>query len=141
MRPADACCFRQLPVHKELHDMIDHLELQVADLPRARDFYAAALAPLGYALHVEGVSLGFGTTPDQLDFWVRAGQPARPAPHFAFHCPTRAHVDAAYASAVKAGAVSRAAPVLMPQVHANYYAAQLGDPDGHPIEFACHALE
>ncbi|HET7794633.1 MAG TPA: VOC family protein [Rhizobacter sp.] len=121
--------------------MIDHLELQVADLPRARAFYQAALAPLGYALHVEGRSLGFGASAQALDFWVRAGEPARPAPHFAFHCPTRALVDAAYASAVAAGAVPRAAPVLMPQVHANYYAAQLGDPDGHPIEFACHAAE
>lgn len=121
--------------------MIDHLELQVADLPRARAFYQAALAPLGYSLHVEGRSLGFGTDPANLDFWVRAGEPARPAPHFAFNCPTRALVDESYASAVAAGAVSRAAPVLMPQVHANYYAAQLGDPDGHPIEFACHAAE
>jgi catechol 2,3-dioxygenase-like lactoylglutathione lyase family enzyme len=118
--------------------MIDHLELQVADLSRARDFYAAALAPLGYALHVEGPSLGFGTDASTLDFWIRPGEPSRPAPHFAFHCATRALVDAAYASAVATGAVSRAAPVLMPRVHANYYAAQLADPDGHPIEFACH---
>lgn len=118
--------------------MIDHLELRVADLPRARDFYAAALAPLGYALHVQGPSLGFGTDASTLDFWIRHGEPARPAPHFAFHCASRALVDAAHASAVAAGAVSRAAPVLMPQVHPHYYAAQLSDPDGHPIEFACH---
>lgn len=118
--------------------MIDHLELRVADLPRARDFYAAALAPLGYALHVQGPSLGFGTDASTLDFWIRHGEPARPAPHFAFHCASRALVDAAHASAVAAGAVSRAAPVLMPQVHHHYYAAQLSDPDGHPIEFACH---
>lgn len=118
--------------------MIDHLELRVADLPRARDFYAAALAPLGYALHVQGPSLGFGTDASTLDFWIRHGEPARPAPHFAFHCASRALVDAAHASAVAAGAASRAAPVLMPQVHPHYYAAQLSDPDGHPIEFACH---
>jgi hypothetical protein len=30
------------------------------------------------------------------------------------------------------------APALLPQVHAAYFSAQVLDPDGHNIEFACH---
>ena len=34
--------------------MLDHLGFSVADFPRSRAFYAAALAPLGMAAHSEG---------------------------------------------------------------------------------------
>ena len=49
--------------------MIDHVELFVTDQAVATRFFAGALAPLGYALHVEGASNGFGTAPAALDFW------------------------------------------------------------------------
>ena len=120
--------------------MIDHLELTVSDLAASSGFYAAALAPLGYSHFVARESLGgFGTDRLAPDFWIRSGGPASPLPHVAFRCTTRALVERCYQAALAAGARSRVAPVLMPQVHADYFAAQVLDPDGHNVEFACHA--
>jgi len=36
--------------------MLDHIGIRVADFERSKKFYAAALAPLGYALFMEGAS-------------------------------------------------------------------------------------
>ncbi|MEO8672922.1 MAG: VOC family protein [Tahibacter sp.] len=121
--------------------MIDHVELYVADPAPAMHFFSAALAPLGYALHVEGASNGFGAAPDSLDFWVREGGPSSPRPHVAFNCANRATVDAAYHAALAANGTDNRAPGLMPQIHPNYYAGFVRDPDGHNIEFVCHHAE
>ncbi|HSX60809.1 MAG TPA: VOC family protein [Tahibacter sp.] len=118
--------------------MIDHVELQVADAAASTNFFAAALAPLGYALHVQGPSNGFGTGMEALDFWVKPGGPSEPRPHVAFNCADRATVDAAYAAALAGGGRDRAAPALLERIHPHYYAAFVHDPDGHNIEFVCH---
>ena len=122
--------------------MIDHLELTVADLPRSTAFYAGALAPLGYRLRVPAPapSLGFGSAPDRLDFWLRAGAAATPLPHFAFACATRAEVARAHAAAVQAGGQDAGAPALLAHIHPSYFAAFVLDPDGHKVEFVCHAV-
>jgi catechol 2,3-dioxygenase-like lactoylglutathione lyase family enzyme len=120
--------------------MIDHLELAVSDLAASSAFYAAALVPLGYG-HVvarDAVS-GFGTDAVAPDFWVCQGGPSQPLPHVAFRCETRSLVERCYAAALAAGGRTRVAPVLMPQVHPSYFAAQVLDLDGHNVEFACHA--
>jgi catechol 2,3-dioxygenase-like lactoylglutathione lyase family enzyme len=119
--------------------MIDHVELFVADVRRSSDFFRAALAPLGYALHVEGKSNGFGSDGASLDFWVRDGGPSTPLPHVAFNCTDRALVDSAYRAAIAAGGADNGAPKVLPHIHPNYYAGFVHDPDGHNIEFVCHA--
>ncbi|HZP67080.1 MAG TPA: VOC family protein [Rudaea sp.] len=121
--------------------MIDHVELFVADVRRSTDFFRAALAPLGYALHVEGASNGFGSAAAALDFWVRPGGPSAPLPHVAFNCADRALVDAAHRAALAAGGADNGAPKLLPHIHAHYYAGFVRDPDGHNIEFVCHRAE
>ena len=119
--------------------MIDHVELWVGDVARAGAFFRAALAPLGYALHVEReAGRGFGADPAALDFWLRSGGPSAPLPHVAFNCTTRATVDAAYAAARAAGGADNGAPKLLPHLHANYYAGFVLDHEGHNIEFVCH---
>jgi catechol 2,3-dioxygenase-like lactoylglutathione lyase family enzyme len=117
--------------------MIDHVELFTADLPRSVAFYRQALAPLGYALRVEGASSGFGADAGSLDFWVRPGGPSTPRPHFAFACATRALVDGAHRAAVQAGGTDNGAPRVLPQIGPRYYAAFVRDPDGHNVEFVC----
>lgn len=119
--------------------MIDHLELQVADVPRAVRFFRHALAPLGYSLHVDAIPAGFGTALDRLDFWLRDGGPARPHPHLAFHCTTRELVNAAHHAALAAGGLDNGAPAVLARIHPSYYAGFVRDPDGHNIEFVCHA--
>lgn len=118
--------------------MIDHVELQVADADASLRFFAAALAPLGYALHVQGPSNGFGTGMDALDFWLKPGGPSEPRPHVAFNCADRGTVDAAYAAALQGGGSDNRAPSVLEHIHAHYYAGFVRDPDGHNIEFVCH---
>ena len=121
--------------------MIDHLEIAVSNLPASTAFYVAALEPLGYKQYVARDALcGFGTSEIAPDFWVRTGGPSQPLPHVAFNCFSRDLVRRCHAAAVAAGATSRVEPTLMTQVHANYFTAQVLDPDGHNIEFACHGV-
>lgn len=118
--------------------MIDHVDILVADVAASARFFEAALAPLGYRRQVEGNPCGFGLDRLDPDFWIRAGGPSRPLPHVAFKCATRELVHECHAAALRAGARNKLDPVLMPQVHAAYFSAQVLDPDGHNIEFACH---
>jgi catechol 2,3-dioxygenase-like lactoylglutathione lyase family enzyme len=43
--------------------MLDHMTFRVADIGRTRSFYAAALAPLGYALKHAQTRGGVTTVP------------------------------------------------------------------------------
>jgi catechol 2,3-dioxygenase-like lactoylglutathione lyase family enzyme len=119
--------------------MIDHIEVMVSDLDRAAAFYREALAPLGYQHRVSGPPHGFGSGPDKLDFWVRPGGPAEPRPHYAFQCADRATVEAAYRAGLAAGGTDNGAPSLLTRIHPTYFAGFVRDPDGHNVEFVCHA--
>lgn len=133
--------------------MLDHVALRVADYERSRQFYAAALAPLGFTLAMEADS-GAGFRRDGIPaFWVKQGTPpgagespdpaaaagcGGPFVHVAFASPDRAGVDAFHRAALAAGGRDNGAPGLRPQYHANYYGAFVLDPDGYNIEAVCH---
>jgi catechol 2,3-dioxygenase-like lactoylglutathione lyase family enzyme len=126
--------------------MIDHIGIAVSDSARSKEFYDAALAPIGIALIMEvpaeatqsgGAACGYGK--DQKPFfWFGQGRVGEGA-HVAFSVETRDLVDAFYAAAIAAGAKDNGAPGLRPQYHPNYYGAFVLDPDGHNIEAVCHA--
>jgi catechol 2,3-dioxygenase-like lactoylglutathione lyase family enzyme len=120
--------------------MLDHLEVEVSDLGASRRFYGAALAPLGYALKVEGKSLGFGDARAK-DFWIKLGVPANRPLHYAFNCSSREQVRAGHAAAIQGGGRVDRAPALLPAIHPNYYAGFVFDPDGNSIEFVSHTPE
>jgi len=110
--------------------MIDHLGLTVSDYSASRDFYAAALAPLGYSLMMEpaaGVG-GFGR--DKPEFWIGAGGPPQSGVHVAFAAADHAAVDAFCAAALTAGGRDNGAPGPRPMYHEHYYGAYVLDPDG-----------
>jgi hypothetical protein len=86
--------------------MIDHVELFVADPVQSVAFYNAALSPLGYSVHVQGESNGFGADAAHLDFWLRKGGPSQPLPHVAFNCASRAAVEASHTAALGAVAAT-----------------------------------
>ena len=130
--------------------MLDHVNLRVANYERSRNFYQAALAPLGYVLAMEteaGAGFRKGFIPD---FWVKQGDPITanapapdagcggPAVHIAFSSENRRAVDAFYQAALAAGARDNGAPALRPNYHPNYYGAFVLDPDGYNIEAVCH---
>ena len=125
--------------------MIDHLGLDVGDYRRSRDFYAAALEPLGYGVKTElpaepsGVPDRAGFGPSHPVFWIAGGGAVEKPLHFAFSATNRAQVDAFYRAALGAGGRDNGAPGLRPHYHPNYYAAFVFDPDGHNIEAVCHA--
>lgn len=119
--------------------MIDHIEVLVSNPEHSTAFYQQTLAPLGYELHVSGPVLGFGSAPDRLDFWLRGGTPAIPAPHFAFGCATRAEVIEAHRAGLGAGGTDTGAPAVLTRIHPHYFAGFVRDPDGHNVEFVCHS--
>ncbi len=137
--------------------MLDHMTFRVSDIARAKRFYEATLAPLGYSLCFEGnygsniVGFAYPSAdePDgkKADVWFIDG----PSPyggasttsgcHLAWRAQTRAQVDAFYQAAIAAGGKDNGAPGLRPDYHAHYYGAFVIDPEGNNIEAVCHRPE
>jgi catechol 2,3-dioxygenase-like lactoylglutathione lyase family enzyme len=127
--------------------MLDHVGILVADWTRARAFYDAAFAPLGYSMLAEvpveatgRVRVG-GYGKDKPDFWLTENAEPGNGRHYAFAAPSRAAVDAFYAAALAAGGTDNGPPGLRPQYHAGYYGAFVLDPDGNNVEAVCHVPE
>ncbi len=124
--------------------MIDHVGIPVSDYARAKLFYQAALAPLGYSLIMEvqqdendAPAAGFGAD-GKPDFWMGGEGGLNKAVHVAFVAKERSTVDAFHRAALAGGGKDNGAPGLRPHYHPNYYAAFVLDPDGHNIEAVCH---
>jgi catechol 2,3-dioxygenase-like lactoylglutathione lyase family enzyme len=121
--------------------MLDHISLGVRDIKRARRFYDAALAPLGYRCVSDyGATLGYGAKEAAL--WVgEAKRPVAADPESGLHvclsAPTRQSVDAFYAAALSAGGSDNGKPGLRADYGPNYYAAFVVDPDGYRLEAYC----
>jgi len=120
--------------------VIDHISIQVRDVPGSAAFYDAVLAPLGgRRLMDRGQVLAYGT--NHPVFWLgptESGGAAREA-HLAFVAPDRAAVVAFYEAALAAGAESLHAPREWPEYHPHYFGAFVRDPDGNNVEAVCHA--
>ncbi len=138
--------------------MLDHMTFRVSDIARAKAFYEAALAPLGYSLCAEGNFDGMNVVgfaypdsnqPDgkKADVWFVDGPspygaaPATTSCHLCWRAENRAQVDAFYRAAIAAGGKDYGAPGLRPHYHPNYYGAFVIDPEGNNIEAVCHLPE
>ncbi|WP_298013898.1 VOC family protein [uncultured Aquabacterium sp.] len=137
--------------------MLDHMTFRVVDIARAKAFYSAALAPLGYSICFEGnyganmfgLAYPDSSEPDgkKADVWLidgpspYGGTAATTGCHLAWRAKNRAQVDAFYAAAIAAGGKDNGAPGLRPDYHANYYGAFVIDPEGNNIEAVCHLPE
>ena len=88
--------------------MLSHVSIGVKDLAKARSFYDAALKPLGYKCLAEGSGyVYYGVkSPEFVILAVKHPVPANAESglHFCFEGPTRAHVDAFHAAALKPAA-------------------------------------
>jgi catechol 2,3-dioxygenase-like lactoylglutathione lyase family enzyme len=124
--------------------MLDHVNLNVADLERSRAFYTQALAPLGYSLAMEprpgvaGFAYDAGGFPKP-DFWINSVRAPVTVLHVAFAASDRANVDAFHAAALAAGGTDNGAPGVREIYHPHYYGAFVLDPDGNNVEAVCHA--
>lgn len=123
--------------------MIDHMSLQVRDVARSIEFYAKALAPLGYVAKAHhGPTVGFGVddgTPHS-DFYVSPAESGDgcdglvcPVTHLAFLAPSRQAVCAFYEAALAAGGRDNGRPGPR-AYHPGYWSAFVLDPDGNNVE-------
>jgi catechol 2,3-dioxygenase-like lactoylglutathione lyase family enzyme len=118
--------------------VIDHVTLQVADVPTSQAFYEAVLAPLGIRPgHVDGAAVGF-FGPEAGSFWLCPAHRAEGRElHIAFRAADRDGVRAFHAAALEVGAEVLHEPRVFPDYHEHYFAAFIRDPDGHNIEAVC----
>jgi catechol 2,3-dioxygenase-like lactoylglutathione lyase family enzyme len=125
--------------------MIDHTGIIASDFDRSKQFYSAALAPLGFQMVMEFPAsvtghtdvAGFGEPPKP-EFWISRGTPNNPPVHVAFRAASRAVVDAFYKAALEAGGRDNGPPGIRAHYHPDYYGAFVLDPDGHNIEAVFH---
>ena len=125
--------------------MLDHVSIGVRDIAKTKQFYDAALQPLGYTCLSDGAeSLGYGKK--SVEFWIIKSK--RPVPadmesglHFCFVAEQRKDVDAFYAAAMKNGGRDNGKPGLRTDYGPNYYGAFAHDPDGYRIEAHCAKAE
>lgn len=131
--------------------MIDHIGISPVDIERARQFYDAALRPLGIARVMEVTAdqtggyhgIGYGSTAKPF-FWLSSDL-RRSLPevrrgmgiHIAFEAGSRAAVDAFHAAALAQGGLDNGSPGIRPHYHPAYYAAFVIDPDGVNLEAVC----
>lgn len=115
--------------------MFDHVGLSVRDLPAARRFYSAALAPLGLVQDSSGS--GFGPH-DAPGLWLHESKNSDIArTHVALRAPTREAVQRFHRAGLEAGGRDNGRPGLRTDYSPTYYAAFLLDPDGNNVEAVC----
>ncbi len=121
--------------------MFDHIGFAVRDLTKTREFYTAALAPLGLSPCFEREGLVAFGVPGRPQLWFYGKGDGPMGVHIALSAQTRAQVDAFHAAALSAGGTNNGSPGLRPHYRPTYYGAFVIDPDGHNLEAVCHAAE
>ena len=117
--------------------MIDHIYLPVSDLNRSSEFYKKVLEPLGIVMPYkfdQPPLRGFAVN-NVPGFWLKNGEVAKDL-YVAFTAKSADAVRASYEAAIDAGATSNKEPSLRPEWRADYFAANIGDPDGYNTEIA-----
>ena len=121
--------------NEERKAMIDHIYLPVSDLNRSSEFYKKVLEPLGIDMPYKfDRLLGFAINSDP-GFWLKNGEVAKDL-YVAFTAKSADAVRASYKAAIDVGATSIKEPSLRPEWRTDYFAANIGDPDGYNIEIA-----
>ncbi len=128
--------------------MIDHIGIAASNFGLSRQFYDAALAPLGFSVEMEVTpeqsggyhGVGYGR-PGKPVFWLGSDGPRGQGMHIAFVADSRAAVDAFYRAAIAAGGRDHGEPGLREYYHPNYYGAFVLDPDWINVEAVCHTPE
>ncbi|MEX0349423.1 MAG: VOC family protein [Paracoccaceae bacterium] len=113
--------------------MIDHVNIPVRHLARARAFYEPVLEVLGYRfLLQDGPVIGFGDT--RWVFGLTETEADFVPLHLAFSARSKAQVDAFHRIGLAGGGVCNGSPGLRDLYGPGYYAGYVIDPDGHNIE-------
>jgi catechol 2,3-dioxygenase-like lactoylglutathione lyase family enzyme len=119
--------------------MLGHLSIGVRDLERARPFYDAVMATIGWEQKWPGdrKALGYGPPggQDKLAVFLNGeAHPPGPGFHLCFNAPSAAAVGAFHAAALANGGTDEGGPGLRPHFGPDYYAAFVFDPEGWKLE-------
>lgn len=117
--------------------MLDHVGISI---PKNQfndivAWYLAALAPLGYAKHIDIPEAGVGLGPSETEIHLWIGYRSTPVPegegaHVAFRATTHAAVEEFHEAGLKAGGKCNGKPGIRAEYHPDYYAAFVLDPVG-----------
>jgi len=119
----------------------DHIGFNVADFSRSKEFYLAALAPLGIGIVAGGEQWRCWASPAAGGCGSAQWVATSLARSISLSMPlTHEQVRQFYDAAIKAGGHDNGPPGLR-EYGANYYAAFVLDPDGHNVEAVCRAAE
>ncbi|MBU2159123.1 VOC family protein [Patescibacteria group bacterium] len=114
-----------------------HIGFSVNDLQKSKEFYRAALIPLGLSLtHESDEQVRFGKA-GKTTLYIHTLMAPPTSFHIAFEVKSREEVDAFYAAALAAGGTDHGAPGIRQDYSPTYYAAFVLDPNGHNIEVVC----
>jgi catechol 2,3-dioxygenase-like lactoylglutathione lyase family enzyme len=118
--------------------MINHVSISVRSLAKAKAFYDAVLAAIGYrCLSEDPTTLGYGES--QVSFWVLQADDRVPGNlksglHICFDAHTRDSVKKFHTAGLSQGGKDNGKPGLRSDYAPDYFAAFLIDPDGYRIE-------
>ena len=116
--------------------MFDHIGLRVRNLEKAKQLYAAILAPLGHVPGPAGEGYASFGPKDKPRLWLHA-DPKGGGAHVCFRAETRKAVDQFHAAGLKAGAQDNGKPGLRTDYAPNYYGAFLLDGEVNNVEAVC----
>ena len=121
---------------------LDHIDLRVTDLVRARKFYARILPALGFTCDRSDSEWATfyaagGDRPEAFFGFTAAPQHQPNETRIAFWADSREEVDRFAKIAQEAGARNLEGPELCREYSPGYYAFFFEDPDGNKLEI-CH---
>jgi catechol 2,3-dioxygenase-like lactoylglutathione lyase family enzyme len=122
--------------------ILDHIDLRVRDMEKARKFYGRLLPALGFTCDRSDQEWGTfyavgGDRPDEFFGFTHDPQQQPNGNRIAFWAETRARVDELAALVREIGAGNIEGPALEPAYSPGYYACFFEDPDGNKLEICC----
>ena len=114
--------------------LMDHIGLLVSDLARAKNFYGACLAPLGWQFRDYGARGGVFRNASSPPFYLTPASTDTRGLHLAFRASSREQVEAFHRAALAQGAPDNGPPGLRPDYGDGYFAAFVLDTNGNNLE-------
>jgi len=118
-----------------MSNVADRPVIRVSNFLLSKNFYAQALAPLGYSLTTDFPALGMASfgIGSSSDLWIKGGGVEQKL-RAAFSADNEDAVDDFFDAALDAGGNAVEEPGVRPDRGSGYYAAAILDPDGYTIE-------